>query len=367
MMAKHPYKSLPQHCFWRESVATPLAAEVDPVVQAKFTIVPTDKVVTSGSCFAQHIARRLQREGFNYFVTEAAHPLFSPALAEQYGYGVFSARYGNIYTSRQFVQTLQRAYGLFTPREQFWLGPDGRVIDPFRPQIQPNGFPSMAEFEADRVQHFAAIRRMVEECDVFVFTLGLTEGWFSREDGAAYPLCPGVAGGTFDSSKYEFLNLDVGEVISNLRWALHFLWSKSPKARVILTVSPVPLAATAIDQSVLVSATYSKSVLRVAADEIARQYNNVAYFPSYEIIVGSFNRGAYFAQDLRSVTETGVSHVMRLFMKYYGARPEQAAAPSTDARQNADVALQELVQQQAREMEAAAQVICDEEMLAQRG
>ena len=365
-MAKHPYKSLPEHCFWRDSVAKPLPAGVDPVVRAKFTITPTDKVVTAGSCFAQHIARRLQREGFNYFVSEAAHPLFSPALAEEYGYGVFSARYGNIYTSRQLVQTLQRAYGLFTPREQFWLNPDGRIIDPFRPQIQPNGFPSMAEFEADRFQHFAAIRRLVEECDVFVFTLGLTEGWFSREDGAAYPLCPGVAGGTFDSNKYKFLNLDVGEVISDLRWAFHFLWSKNPKARAVLTVSPVPLAATAIDQSVIVSTTYSKSVLRVAADEIARQYNNVAYFPSYEIIAGSFNRGAYFAQDLRSVTEAGVSHVMQLFMKYYGAKPEQAAAPN-GAPQNTDVALQRLVQQQSEEIQAAAQVICDEEILAQRG
>ncbi len=318
-------QNLPEHCFWRELIAAPLPADVDPVVRAKFTISPSDKVATAGSCFAQHIARRLTREGFNYFVPEAAHPLFGPALAEQYGYGVFSARYGNIYTSRQLVQLLQRAYGMFTPREQFWVGPDNRIIDPFRPRIQPNGFPCLAEFEADRQQHFAAVRRMVEELDVFVFTLGLTEGWVSRDDGAAYPLCPGVAGGTFDSARYRFVNLGVAEVISNIGWAIEFLRSKNPKARVILTVSPVPLAATAIDQSVLVSTIYSKSVLRVAAEELARERDYVAYFPSYEIIVGAYNRGAYFAPDLRSVTEAGVNHVMRLFMKHYGARPTVSA------------------------------------------
>ena len=364
-MSKHPYKSLPEHCFWRESIAAPLPADVDPVVRAKFSIAPTDKVATAGSCFAQHIARRLQREGFHYFVPEAAHPLFPPARAEEFGFGVFSARYGNIYTSRQLVQLFQRAYGLFTPREQYWLRPDNRVIDPFRPQIQPNGFSCMEEFEADRQQHFVAVRRMVEELDVFVFTLGLTEGWVSSEDGAAYPLCPGVAGGTFDSDKYRFINLGAGEVISNVNWAIEFLRSRNPKARVILTVSPVPLAATAMDRSVLVSTTYSKSVLRVAAEENSRERDYVAYFPSYEIIVGAFNRGVYFAQDLRSVTEAGVGHVMRLFMKHYAARPTQEK-PEIPAPQDREAELELQSRRQAAEIEEAAKVICDEEMLASR-
>src|SRR5262245_61980744 len=56
--------------------------------------------------------------------------------------------------------------------------------------------------------------------DVFVFTLGLTEGWVSRADGAAFPLCPGVAGGTFDPAKHVFLNLRVNEVIDDLQEAI---------------------------------------------------------------------------------------------------------------------------------------------------
>ena len=38
------------------------------------------------------------------------------------------------------------------------------------------------------------VREVFETCDVFVFTLGLTEGWVSTLDGAVYPLAPGVAG-----------------------------------------------------------------------------------------------------------------------------------------------------------------------------
>jgi hypothetical protein len=66
-----------------------------------------------------------------------------------------------------------------------------------------------------------------------------------------------------------------------------------------------------------VATTYSKSVLRVAAQEVAAQHAFVEYFPSYEIIVGNYNRGAYFDQDLRTITAEGVDHVMRTFMRHY--------------------------------------------------
>ena len=63
--------------------------------------------------------------------------------------------------------------------------------------------------------------------------------------------------------------------------------------------------------------TYSKSVLRVVANEVSREFDFVDYFPSYEIIVGHYNKGVYFDDDLRSVNHKGVGHVMSLFKKHY--------------------------------------------------
>ncbi|MES2303044.1 MAG: GSCFA domain-containing protein, partial [Pseudomonadota bacterium] len=85
------------------------------------------------------------------------------------------------------------------------------------------------------------------------------------------------------------------------------------------TVSPVPLVATAENRHALVATTYSKSVLRVVAEEVARTDSRVEYFPSYEIITGSYSRGRYFESDLRSVTPEGVAHVMRVFMKHFSS------------------------------------------------
>lgn len=314
---RHPYRALPDRAFWPRAVSRPQPQAVDPVGRWDLAILPETRVATAGSCFAQHIARHLQGAGFQHYVAEPGHPALPDKLRRKHGYGLFSARYGNIYTARQLRQLIARAYGRFSPQEGAWTGPDGSLLDPFRPSVQPGGFASVAELQADRAQHLAAVREMLEGLDVFIFTLGLTECWESRTDGAVFPLCPGVEGGSFDAANYAFRNQGVDEVLGDMQAFLAALWQVNPGAEVILTVSPVPLMATAAPGAhVLAATTYSKSVLRVAAEMLTTRFARVHYFPSYEIITGSYSRGAYFAEDLRNVTEAGVAHVMRVFLRH---------------------------------------------------
>jgi hypothetical protein len=325
-MADHPYRELPDGAYWRRAVAAP-GAEVDPIIDGFLRITPADKVATAGSCFAQHVARHLAASGFNYLVTESAHPIVPEDAARAAGYGVYTARYGNIYTTLQLVQLFDRAYGRFDPVETVWSAPDGGgVVDPFRPTAQPAGFASEVEMRADRAQHLARVREAFETLDILVFTLGLTEAWVSKQDGAAFPLCPGVAGGVFDPNRHEFRNLRSGDVRAQIGAFMERLRSVNPTARLVLTVSPVPLAATASGNHVLPATIYSKSVLRVAAQEAAEELEGVYYFPSYEIITGPQARGRFFANDLREVTEEGVEHVMRVFLRHV-AGIETASPP----------------------------------------
>jgi hypothetical protein len=347
-MSTHPYADAAPWRLWRRAVAAPAPQDVDPVVNFPFRIAPEHRVVTAGSCFAQHIARHLREAGYRYLVTEPPHPLLDGPTAEAYGYGVYSARYGNVYTARQMLQLAQRAYGELVPREEIWAE-NGRFFDPFRPTIQPEGFASRLELQLDQAQHFAAVRRALEEVDVFIFTLGLTECWESIEDGAVFPLCPGTARGEFDPAKYRLRILTVDETAADLRALLALLRRVNAAAQVILTVSPVPLVATAENQHVLVATVAAKSILRAAADVICRE-GLAAYFPSYEIVTSPSARGAYFAADLRSVTEDGVAHVMGLFFRHAasGVAALPAAAPAPDA---------------FAAMRDAVAVLCDEELL----
>jgi hypothetical protein len=318
------------------------------------------RIATAGSCFAQHIARRLQESGYKYFVTEPGADILPSDVARRFNYGTFTARFGNIYTVRQLRQLLERAYGRFKPMEPFWLKADGRVIDPFRPQIQPQGFASIAEAEADRITHLAAVRRMVEQSDVFVFTLGLTEAWECTSDGAILPICPGCGAGIFDPARYRFRNLGVRETIADLESAVELLREHNPALRILLTVSPVPLIATASGDHVLPATIYSKSVLRAAAAEVAAGATNIDYFPSYEIITSSASAGRYFAADLREVRPEGVAHVMRVFFRHYtdgSVVPEPKAPLQREVSVAAPRSLDNISQEMA--------IICDEEILDQ--
>jgi hypothetical protein len=336
-MSQHPYKSLGDKAFWSRAVARPKSTHVDPVGVFDLRITPESKVATAGSCFAQHIARHLQRSGFTYYVVEPGHPILPASVRVSNNYGLFSARYGNIYTARQLLQLFQRAYGEFQPQEDYWQDADDLVLDPFRPTTQPGGFVSVEEMRKDREQHLQAVRTMFETLDVFVFTLGLTECWRSKADGAVFPLCPGVDGGTFSADRHEFYNQTAADVIEDLRAFRAALLKVNSKAQIILTVSPVPLAATADPGAHVLSATtYSKSVLRVAAETMRVEFDDVHYFPSYEIITGAFNRGGYYAPNLRDVLETGVAHVMRLFMAHVSGSAGSPAKGATKTASNDD-------------------------------
>lgn len=361
-MKKHPYIGLPDRQFWKNEKGIREPSLFDPVGKVSFTIGKDEPVVTAGSCFAQHVSRYLKEYGFNFHVAEHPHPMVAPKLAQKFNYGLFSARYGNIYTARQLRQLIERAYGLFIPVEDIWLDSTGRPVDSFRPQIHPGGFISVAELHQDRKVHLHAVRNAVENMAVFVFTLGLTEAWIDKRDGAVFPLAPGVAGGKWDPGQFQFHNFDVREVAEDMQWSVDFIRQINPAVRIIITVSPVPLNATALDRHVFVSTTYSKSVLRIAAEVLCKANSKCDYFPSYEIITSPYARGAYFGPDCREIAADGVSHVMSLFLKHYGNIDASARHAKTPEK---DVA-SEVQDLHFKKMEANIEILCDEEAINNR-
>jgi hypothetical protein len=321
---------------------------IDPVTRS-ISIQRDSKICTMGSCFAQHIAKFIERIGFNHHIVERPPSELSASEALVQNYGIFSARYGNVYTVKQALQLLRRAYNLYSPVDAIWRK-NGFLVDAFRPAILPEGFQTERDLIESRQHHLACVRRVFEEADIFILTLGLTEGWVSNRDGAVYPVAPGVAGGEFDSKKYEFKNFNFEEVLADLREFSVFLKKLNPKVHLILTVSPVPLIATYEDRHVLVSTVVSKSILRAVADQIERDYEFVTYFPSYEVITSQATAHNYFSEDLRAVTEGGIFHVMNLFWRHFLAKTGERNTPHkgrTLKRTGVD----------------SNQVICDEELI----
>jgi hypothetical protein len=331
--AGNPYDGLPSRNFWKPAVGERYPLAITELYDRKYPIETHHRIATFGSCFAQHIGHRLQSSGFNYLDLEPAPPGMAMQERAKHGYGIYSGRYGNVYTSLQMLQLFKQAFGEQSFPDIWESG--GRYFDPFRPNIFPEGFASVEALRQERADHLAIVRRLFETVDVLIFTMGLTECWINQQTGAAYPTAPGVTVGSFDPDIHVFRNLGFAEIKQHMLELIERLRQVNPQARVLLTVSPVPLTATYEDRHVLVSTMHSKSVLRAVAGELAEEFDFVDYFPSYEIIVSSPYRSMFFKNNLRNIHDEGVDYVMTHFFRQHQIgsvkiKEDDASAPSDD-------------------------------------
>jgi hypothetical protein len=308
-----PYSSLPGKAFWRPAIADRHFSEFDEVAAGPY-YRPNDRIATAGSCFAQHIGRRLRLHGLNFLDFERPPTGFFIPASKRHGFGMFSCRYGNIYTVRQLRQLLQEALGVRAPEDVIWEK-DGRFYDALRPSVDPEGHFSPDDVMAARIHHLGRVRALFARMTLFIFTLGLTEAWVSKSDGTVYPTAPGTVAGTYDASKFEFQNFRYNHVMDDLDEFWQLLRELNPRVRMLLTVSPVPLTATASGEHVLVATTQSKATLRAVAGDFAAWESDVSYFPAYELIATHPMRGIFFNPDMRNVSEAGVDHVMSHFFR----------------------------------------------------
>lgn len=331
-MAHHPYKDQPDRAFWSRSVASnwsPLA-----LITAEEPILAADsRVMSAGSCFAATIVPHLEAAGYRYVRTETAD------ANDRFHYESYSAAYGNIYTARQWLQLLDRAEGRFHPLEDRWATEDA-VIDPFRPGL-PYPAESDEEFDLLTRSHLDQVLAAILECNIFVFTLGLTECWVSTLDGAVFPACPGTIAGTFDPERHRFVNFTASEVVADILGFIDRMRAIRPGLKIVLTVSPQPLVATGTGDHVYAATAYNKSVLRAAAGEAVLARPGVVYFPGYEMVTGPGTE-TFFTDDRRTVTVDAVKMVVDALL-----RSSEPAASGADRDRNRSRALEQLSRQLA--------------------
>ena len=313
-MGKNPYSNLPKSAFWKTGVAQENPYAIEGIYKKKFDIPASAKIATAGSCFAQHISRHLKKNGYNVLDVELPPPGLPANLHQKFGFSMYSARYGNIYTVRQLLQLAQEVSGEWSPQNYIWEK-NGKFYDALRPAVEPEGLDSPGEVVEHRQYHVSRVKELFESLDLFIFTLGLTEMWFHRESGTIYPTAPGTLVGEFDENLFEFKNAQFPGIIGDFNLfqkVLHQIRGGKPY-KCLLTVSPVPLTATASGKHVLPSTIYSKSSLRSVAGTLSANQAHIDYFPSYEIVTNPRYHSVAFSDNLRSVRDETVEIVMSHF------------------------------------------------------
>lgn len=246
-------------------------------------ITKASRITTIGSCFAAHVADHLKRRGYSiardrdpapYICTLGEGLVNAPSLEEQFRWAITG----------------------WTPPAGLWHG-----------------------WDAEEYGVSEEIRRRTRDLllstDVFVLTLGLSEVWYDRETGGV--LWRAVPLHSYDPKRHAFRVLEMEATYHAIYGICDLIETHVPNAKVIWTVSPIPLAATFRDIACPVANSASKSILRAALDEVLRECGSPShhYFPAYEIVT-SMAKDPY-GLDGRHPWPDVVGFVTRLFEAWH--------------------------------------------------
>lgn len=246
-------------------------------------ITPSTQITAFGSCFAANISKWLSARNYRVLSKkdEAAR-----AYIVRMGEGMV-----NTHSIRQqFEWALEGKQ----PLSELWHGYDAKSFG-YDPEVREE------------------TRAMFLNTEVFILTLGLSEVWYDKITNEVF--WRAVPQENYDPQRHGFRLVRTEENYQNLRAIVELVKKHIPGAKIILTLSPIPLVATFRPMACTSANSASKGSLRMAVDQLISEANgkDVFYWPSYEIVLDGFAQK--WKPDRRHVKEPILDFIMTLFEK----------------------------------------------------
>ena len=277
-----------------------------PNFTPKFKLFPGEKIFTIGSCFARNIETALLNTGFdvpvkNFKINDGEMPKnISPTdILNEYNPG----------TILQRIELLVNQTD--TNLKAVEMSEDGKYTDLL---LHIYSEPVFIDRLKERREEIRSLYNEILSSQPIVITLGLVECWFDSIDGCYLNKAPSKKNMDISPDRYSLHRMDSQDVLTRLTRAIELINSLDKK-KIIITVSPIPLEATFTDQPAVMANSYSKAVLRIVSEQLRSSFDNVDYFPSYEIVSsgGVFN----FYDDNTHITPEIVPNIIKHMLKIY--------------------------------------------------
>jgi hypothetical protein len=249
-----------------------------------FQISHQGGVLCIGSCFAEHIFERLNSFKFSTLLNPFGI-IFNPiSIAKSLEILLDENR---LFEKKDLFQHLGgwhsfQHHGSFSnPREELVLEKINNAL------LEARVFLKKAEF--------------------LVLTFGTSNVFVSEKTGQVVANCHKVPQKYFIHKK-----LSSDEIIVTLDDVFRKIARAFPHLKIITTVSPVRHI-----RDGLVANQVSKAKLLVALDNLASLHSNLAYFPSYEIMMDDLRDYRFYKKDLIHPNEMAVDYIWDFFSKTF--------------------------------------------------
>lgn len=249
-----------------------------PVPHFPFAISYDDRVLFLGSCFSEHIS--------NFFIERKFETMANPFGIQ---FNPLSIAFSlDLMTEKQ--QLSERFFQFF---DEKWISfaHHGKFSNPDK-NLFEDSISSSVKNSCD----------FIRKTDVLFITLGTAYYYFHKKRELIVANCHKIPGTEFEKRRAS---------VEQCTAAFHsfFEWRKSnrPELKVVFTVSPVRHLGDGFHQNQL-----SKSILHLFIEEMQNKYENVFYFPSYEIFMDDLRDYRYYDADLCHPSAQGLAYVKEL-------------------------------------------------------
>lgn len=249
--------------------------------------VPTSKIkmgldnsiITIGSCFSDVIGSCLINNKFDTLVNP----------------------FGTVYNPVSI-------FNLLLPHE--W--DDNKFIDSngsiFHHDVHSSFFrDSVTELKNELISIKSQTINKLKECKWLIVTFGTAIVYKLKDTGDVVANCHKVP-----QKKFIKDNLSVKEMIQAFKAFHNHISEVNPLINILLTVSPVRHIKDGLQENAV-----SKSKLRVVCDEFQKQFSNVHYFPSFEIMMDDLREYRFYKADMIHPNEVAENYIWDKFQETY--------------------------------------------------
>ena len=243
----------------------------------------TDQTLMIGSCFAEHIGARLIEQSFNLDLNPFG-VLFNPVSIAG---GIQRLITGDAYQIEDlFVH--QGLWHSFDHHSRFSGTDPLEVLNRINQQLNDSS------------------ERLKSTGKVFI-TFGTARVYHYKETGRVVSNCHKVP-----AQEFENHLLRVGDIVWLYTRIIHELIHINPELKIVFTISPVRYW-----KDGPMGNQVSKATLLLAVSELIKNFDQLSYFPAYEIFMDDLRDYRFYDQDLIHPGASGLSYIWRKFGETY--------------------------------------------------
>ena len=254
-----------------------------PLTKPGFLLSYADRLMVFGSCFAENIGNRLDDSGFK----------------------VMTNPFGVLYNPSSISSALRRLI-----KEEKFLPSELIEHDGLYQSFSHHGSFSGIDPKITLKNINDSFNQAVEKLKVtncLIITFGTAWVYALSENSQIVANCH-----KFPANSFKRFRLTIEDILKDYSGLFDDLFKNKPDLRIILTVSPIRHLKDGIHEN-----TISKSVLHLAVEAICERFGNVAYYPSYELMMDDLRDYRFYDDDMMHPSHVAQDYIWEHFSETF--------------------------------------------------